>query len=235
MIDVVVSISGGAVQGVAVSDGADVNVIVVDFDNLHDGVELDAGSGPTEEEWRAAQREMVGPYPTEPLSSWPDSDDPDDAMLWARPHLTPPLAVAAVISAGEMAPEVGDTATEVLDKACEPLDRACAPDILGPVLFLTTDGRFHGVWTEAVIGEASQDFVRSCVDEVFDAREKDAVFVRPGAANDETGYGYRVAGSDSLAAVRLEPDGRVVVVPTPCVLTRQQFEAQIGTWCHPGG
>ena len=233
MIDIIVNVSGGAVQGVAVSDAAmdEVNVVVVDADNIEAAGEGEIDS----EEDIEAKREEVGPYPAEPLSSWPDSGDPDEALFWAKPHLTPPLEVAAVISSGELNPEVGDTAAHLIDRACGPLDRAYAADILGPVLVLGSDAKFHGVWVEAVIGEASEEFVRTCVDDTFDALGENAVFVRPGAANDETGYGYRVAGSDSLAAVRLEPDGRVVVVPTPCVLTRQQFEAQIGTWCHPGG
>jgi len=231
--DVVIHVSGGAVQGIAVTDNADVNVVVVDLDNLHDAVEVEGEGEPTEEEWRVAQRELVGSYPTEPLSSWPDSDDPDDAMFWARPHLTPPLEVSAVVSGGEVAPRVGDTAAELLDRAAGCLDSACAHDILGPVLVLGTDGRLHGLWTEAVITEASEAFVQSCVDEAFDAREADAVFVRPGAGNEHTGYGHRIAGSGAWTVVRMQPDSRVLVVPTPCVLARERFEREFGPWCHP--
>ena len=49
---------------------------------------------------------------------------------------------------------------DIIDAACNALDSYNTTEILGPVLFKATNGKYYTVVVEAIIVEASKDFVK---------------------------------------------------------------------------
>ena len=58
-----------------------------------------------------------------------------------------------------------NTQAAIIDQCCACLDGAEATEIIGEVLFKATNGKYYTVTVEAVIGEASKEFVQDILDE----------------------------------------------------------------------
>lgn len=75
-----------------------------------------------------------------------------------------PLSIREWLASGELSLDL-TTTNEVYESAGQILDKACSYDILGPVLFQGEDRKFYTMTVEAVLGEASEDFVKSMLPE----------------------------------------------------------------------
>jgi hypothetical protein len=74
------------------------------------------------------------------------------------------IRVKEWIRTGELSGEP-KTQAAIIDQCCACLDGAEATEIIGEVLFKATDGKYYTVTVEAVIGEASKEFVQDILDE----------------------------------------------------------------------
>lgn len=78
-----------------------------------------------------------------------------------------PLKVKRWVRSGELPNDLTDVG-QVYAAAGRLLDAACSHDILGTVLFEGEDGKYYTLTVEAVLGEASPEFVRETLDEQAD-------------------------------------------------------------------
>lgn len=74
------------------------------------------------------------------------------------------IEVEEWVDTGELSGEEKDS-DDIIDSCCNLLDGACAAEIIGPCVFKGKDGKFYCVTVEAVIGEASEDFVADLLEE----------------------------------------------------------------------
>jgi hypothetical protein len=76
-----------------------------------------------------------------------------------------PLRVRDWIEAGELSVSA-KTEKAIIEECANALDRVEATEILGGgILFRATNGRYYTITVEAVIGEASKEFVRDTLAE----------------------------------------------------------------------
>jgi len=70
------------------------------------------------------------------------------------------------IDSGELDPKGIKNAGDIIGQCACLLDGACATEIVGPVLFKASDGKWYTVVVEAEIIEASKEFVEDALYEM---------------------------------------------------------------------
>jgi hypothetical protein len=77
----------------------------------------------------------------------------------------PELKPVEWIESGELNTKEIENQDDILGQCGRLLDGACSHDIIGPVLFKADDGKHYCVTVEAVIGEASEEWVKEALEE----------------------------------------------------------------------
>lgn len=76
-----------------------------------------------------------------------------------------PIVVKKWIESGELDPKNKKMAS-IMDNCADLLDGSCAADILGGgILFKATNGKYYTITVEAIVGEASPEFVKDTLAE----------------------------------------------------------------------
>jgi hypothetical protein len=74
------------------------------------------------------------------------------------------IRVKEWINCGEL-DDTAKTQSQILENCANLLDAVCSPEILGPVLFKATNGKYYTITIEAVLGEASKSFIKETLAE----------------------------------------------------------------------
>lgn len=143
------------------------------------------------------------------------------------------LKVDGVVDPGTMNDlDDGDTIPFILEEAGGALDHACSWDILGSPIFIGDDGVPYTVEVEAVIGRASDIYLRDQVLAQAEWEIDEQVYIR------DVGYGYMDREGEKWSVVIVgtsemeEEDMVVSIFPHDQVWFKWDVPADFG-WDHP--